>query len=173
MKMIFQKLLCFTRQEKGAALAELAIMVPFLILMVAAISEFGRYFQTYTSLAKSTRAAARYLSNHPFADNQDKARNLAVCGRLSCAGANPLAPGLTNANVCIQSTGTPKIERVTVSIRGLRYCLQFPATLRHRSAAQYQLHVQAGYSSEHDDVLRGGIRVRRVHSAYARQQLPR
>lgn len=125
MKTIWQKLLCFTRQEKGAALAELAILVPFLIVMVAAISEFGRYFQTYTTLAKSTRAAARYLSNHPYADNQDKARNLAVCGRLSCAGVNPLAPGLSNANVCIESTGTPKIETVKVTIGGCATAYNF------------------------------------------------
>ena len=127
-KMNLQKLLRFTRQEKGAAVAELAIFVPFLILLVAAISEFGRYFQTYTTLSKSTRAATRYLSNHPFADNQDKARNLAVCGRLSCAGVNPLATGLTNANVCIESTvatGTSKIETVKVSIGGCATAYNF------------------------------------------------
>lgn len=119
--MIPGKLRRFIRHEKGAAMAELAILVPFLILLVAAISEFGRFFQTYTALAKSTRAAARYLSNHPYADNQTQARNLAVCGQLSCVGVPPLAENLSSANVCIQSTlatGTTKIETVTVSIGG-------------------------------------------------------
>jgi Flp pilus assembly protein TadG len=115
---IFMRLRCFIRHEKGAALAELAILLPFLVLMVAAISEFGRYFETYTTLAKSTRAAARYLSNHPFPTSQDEATNLAVCGQLSCAGVSSLAPGLSAANVCIESTGSPKIETVTVSIGG-------------------------------------------------------
>ena len=64
--MISGKLRRFIRHDKGAAMAELAILVPFLILLVAAISEFGRYFQQYTALAKSTRAAARYLSNHTY-----------------------------------------------------------------------------------------------------------
>jgi len=112
------KLRRFIRHEKGAAMAELAILVPFLILLVAAISEFGRFFQTYTTLAKSTRAAARYLSNHPFATSQDEATNLAVCGQLSCAGVNPLAENLSSSNICIESTGSPKIETVTVSIGG-------------------------------------------------------
>ena len=116
--MILGNLRGFICQEKGAALAELAILVPFLILMVAAISEFGCFFQTYTTLAKSTRAAARYLSNHPFATSQDEATNLAVCGQLSCTGVPPLAQNLSSANVCIQSTGSPKIETVTVSIGG-------------------------------------------------------
>jgi len=97
-------------------MAELAIMVPILILLVAAVSEFGRFFQQYTTLAKSTRSAARYLSNHPFPDNQAQARNLVVCGKLTCAGGDELVSGISAANVCIESTGSPKIETVTVSI---------------------------------------------------------
>ena len=115
------KLRRFIRHEKGAALAELAILVPFLILLVAAISEFGRFFQTYTALSKSTRAAARHLSNHTFATSQGEATNLAVCGQLSCAGVPPLAENLSAANICIQSTqasGSTRTETVTVSIGG-------------------------------------------------------
>ena len=114
---IFQRIRRFIKHDdKGAALAELAILVPFLILMVAAVAEFGRFFQKYTTLAKSTRTAARYLSNHPFPENQDETRNLVVCGKLTCAGGDELVPGLSTANVCITSTGVGKIETVTVSI---------------------------------------------------------
>ena len=119
--MISAKLRRFIRHDKGAAMAELAILVPFLILLVAAISEFGRYFQQYTALAKSTRAAARYLSNHTYSTSQDEATNLAVCGQLNCAGVPPLAENLSAANICIESTqatGTTRIETVTVSIGG-------------------------------------------------------
>ena len=114
---IFQKVRRFIKHDdKGAALAELAILVPFLILMVAAVAEFGRFFQKYTTLSKSTRTAARYLSNHPFPENQDEARNLVVCGKLTCAGGDELVPGLSTANVCVSSTGVGKIETVTISI---------------------------------------------------------
>ena len=116
MTFLFQKLRRFIRHERGASLAELAILVPILILLVAAVSEFGRFFQQYTTLAKSTRTAARYLSNHPFPDNQAQARNLVVCGKLTCAGGDELVPGITTANVCIESTGSPRIETVTVSL---------------------------------------------------------
>jgi Flp pilus assembly pilin Flp len=115
MKTLVQKLNRFIRREQGASMAELAIMVPILVLLLAAVSEFGRFFQQYTTLAKSTRAAARYLSNHSFPDNQSQAASLVVCGKLVCAGGDELVPGITTANVCIQSTGTP-IETVTVSI---------------------------------------------------------
>ncbi|HEY5883730.1 MAG TPA: TadE family protein [Pyrinomonadaceae bacterium] len=115
--MIFSKLRCFISHEKGAALAELAILVPFLILMVAAVAEFGRFFQNYTTISKGTRSAARYLSNHKYdVDSQAAARNIVVCGKLTCAGGDALVPGLSTANVCIETTGTPRIETFTVSL---------------------------------------------------------
>lgn len=99
-------------------MAELAILVPLLVVMLGAISEFGRYFQKYTTMAKATRSAARYLSSHPFTDaEKDKARNLVVCGKVTaCASTERLVPGIEVANVCIESTGSPTIETVTVRI---------------------------------------------------------
>jgi len=107
----------FARCERGGTLAELAIMVPFLAIMLAGVTEFGRFFQTYTTLAKSTRSASRYLSNHSFVDaEKNKAKNLVVCGKLTCTGGDELVSGLTTANVCIESTGVVNPETVTVSI---------------------------------------------------------
>jgi len=107
----------FAHCERGGALAELAIMVPFLAIMLAGVTEFGRFFQTYTTLAKATRTASRYLSNHSFVDaEKNKAKNLVVCGKLTCAGGDELVSGLTTANVCIESTGAVNPETVTVSI---------------------------------------------------------
>src|SRR5262250_1642278 len=73
------------RREDGGALAELAILVPFLAVMLAGVCEFGRYFQNYTTLAKATRTASRYLSNHELnATEIGRAQSLMVCGKLSC-----------------------------------------------------------------------------------------
>lgn len=92
----------FARNETGGTIAELAIMVPFLILMIAAVSELGRLFQTYTTLSKSTRAAARYLSNHAYDEKHiNYARKIAVCGKTDCTGVAPVAANLTDANVVI------------------------------------------------------------------------
>jgi Flp pilus assembly protein TadG len=102
--------------ERGAALAELAIMMPFLAVMLAAVCEFGRFFQNYTTLAKATRVSARYLSNHPQTDTEKaKGINLMVCGQLSCSGKSPVVSGFTASNVCVQYVGTPTTT-VTVSI---------------------------------------------------------
>ena len=106
------------RREEGHALAELAILVPFLVVMLAAVSEVGRLFQAYTTLAKATRTASRYLSNHSLDDAEfTRAKNLVACGKLSC-GANDraLVNGLTASNVCIESVGSPKVTTITVRI---------------------------------------------------------
>src|SRR6185503_18948192 len=106
------------RREDGGALAELAILIPFLAVMLAGVCEFGRYFQNYNTVAKATRTASRYLSNHPLtAQEIGKAQSLAVCGKLSCGpGDKPLVTGLSAANVCVESTGSPKVLSVTVRI---------------------------------------------------------
>ncbi len=88
--------------ESGGTIAELAILIPFLIVMVGAVAELGRFFQTYATLSKSTRAAARYLSRVAYdTTNEARAKNIAVCGRLNCTGVNPVAAGLTPTNVSI------------------------------------------------------------------------
>jgi hypothetical protein len=110
------------RREDGGALAELAILIPFLAVMLAGVCEFGRYFQNYTTLAKATRTASRYLSNHERnATEIGRAQNLMVCGKLSCAGGDrKVVAGFSSANVCIERTlesaGSPKVTKVTVRI---------------------------------------------------------
>jgi Flp pilus assembly protein TadG len=116
----------FVRSEKGGALAELAILVPFLVVMLATVTELGRLFQTYTALSKSTRAAARYLSNHAYTDDQIAlAKNVAVCGKTNCTGADPVAPGLSAGNVIVtpefQEGGGGNPLRVTINIQGYNF----------------------------------------------------
>jgi Flp pilus assembly protein TadG len=112
----------FAENETGGTLAELAILIPFLIVMVAAVAELGRYFQTYSTLSKSTRASARYLSRVAYdADTEAKAKNVAVCGKTDCTGVNPAASGLSSTNVAVAvefppgGAGNP--ITVTVSIQ--------------------------------------------------------
>jgi len=118
MRVIDRLLRRFLHREDGGALAELAILVPFLVIMLAAVSEVGRFFQQYSTLAKATRTAARYLSNHKLdATEVGRAQSLVVCGKLACGGSDrSLLPGLTAGNVCIESVGSPKVTSVTVKI---------------------------------------------------------
>jgi Flp pilus assembly protein TadG len=55
----------FCRSERGTQLVELALVLPVLLALFAATAEFGRYFYNYATLAKATRAGARYLATTP------------------------------------------------------------------------------------------------------------
>lgn len=117
----------FARNESGGTIAELAIMVPFLILMIAAVSELGRLFQTYNTLSKSTRAAARYLSNNAYDGTHiANAKNVAVCGKPDCTGVEAAAKDLTVDNIVV----TPEFQEggggnpITVTITVSNYSFQ-------------------------------------------------
>ena len=106
--------------ESGGTIAELAILVPFLILMVGAVAELGRFFQTYATLSKATRASARYLSKVAYDEpNLTSAKMIALCGRTDCTGRNPVVAGLSSGNIELtpdppDGAGNP--TTVTVSI---------------------------------------------------------
>jgi Flp pilus assembly protein TadG len=112
--------------EAGSTLAELAILIPFLIVMVGAVAELGRFFQTYSTLTKATRASARYLSRVNYdMETELRAKNVAVCGKTDCTGQNPFAAGLTPGNVAVSAEFPPGGEgnpiTVTVSITGYSF----------------------------------------------------
>lgn len=48
--------------QRGAAIIELALVLPILLLLAAGIVEFGRTLWYYDALSKASRNAARYLS---------------------------------------------------------------------------------------------------------------
>jgi Flp pilus assembly protein TadG len=113
----------FARSERGTQLVELAIVLPVLILMLGAAAEFGRFFYTYQTLAKATRAGARYLTTESAAGSNDpQAENLVVYGDPAGDGS-PVVEGLTTGQVRITRTGGTSAfpERVTVKIVGYTY----------------------------------------------------
>ena len=112
--------------ETGGTLAELAILLPFLIVMVGAVAELGRYFQAYSTLSKSTRASARYLSRVAFDEQSEtRAKNVAVCGKIDCTGVNPVVAGLTPTNINVVTEFAPggagNPITVTVSIQNYTF----------------------------------------------------
>jgi Flp pilus assembly protein TadG len=94
-----RKISSFKRDERGLQLVELAIVLPVLVLLFAAAAEFGRYFYEYTTLAKGTRVAVRYLATTITTGDCDAAaKNLVVYGNFAGTG-NPIVTGLAPSNV--------------------------------------------------------------------------
>lgn len=54
---------CIRQKQHGSVIVEFALVIIPLLLIVAGIIEFGRSFWYYDALVKSTRDAARYVSN--------------------------------------------------------------------------------------------------------------
>ena len=106
--------------ESGTQLAELAIVLPILLVLFGATAEFGRFFYTYNTLTKSTRAGARYLTASNQASDDD-AKRLVVNGTLD-DGVSPLLSGLSTGNVNITREGPSCCpQTVTVEISGYQY----------------------------------------------------
>ena len=117
------RLLGFAREERGAQLAELAIVLPIFLMMFGAAAEFGRYFYEYTTLDKGVRAGSRYLITAAVNGTEDaKARNIVVYGNPAGTGT-PIVKGLTPANVVITRTGGVAVlpETIKVQITGYKY----------------------------------------------------
>ncbi len=99
--MLLRKTTLFRRDDRGLQLVELAIVLPILIVLFAAVAEFGRYFQAYTTLAKGSRVAARYLATASATGADDlSAKRLVVYGNFAGTGS-PIVEGLTVNNVDI------------------------------------------------------------------------
>ncbi len=113
----------FVAAERGTQLVELAIVLPLLLIMFGATAEFGRFFYTYHTLAKGTRAAARFLTTAPISTESDaKAQNLVVYGNTAGTG-EAIISGLIPENVLITREGGSSVmpERVRVSVSGYTY----------------------------------------------------
>lgn len=58
------------RRRQGQTLAEFAITLPTLLILVFGVIEFGRVFQAWVSLQNAARTAARYASTGQYFEDQ-------------------------------------------------------------------------------------------------------
>jgi Flp pilus assembly protein TadG len=59
------------RRERGQSLVEAAVLLPILLLLVAAVVDFGRAFDTYIVLTNAAREGARFGSlAHPLTETE-------------------------------------------------------------------------------------------------------
>lgn len=116
----------FIRRENGTQMIEFALILPTLILLFAGTVELGRMFYQYTTLAKATRAGARYLSTQPnVATSTDAAKRVVLCGNPNVCGdpSNPaIVTGLNASKIVV----TPPVagaqpKYVTVEIVDFNY----------------------------------------------------
>lgn len=114
------------RNERGVQLAEAALVLPVLLILLAATAEFGRYFYVYSTLSRATRTAVRHISSREYTTTkQTEAKRLALCGNVTtdCASGTEILSGLTMSHFVITPNGgsTNLPATVTVEVSGYNY----------------------------------------------------
>ena len=120
-----QRVLRFSLNDGGGALVEIAIVLPILLVLLASVGEFARFFHDYSTLAKAVRTGARYLSARPNASGEiTSTKNMVVCGKTAACVANEaVVGGLTTSNVDVTTQGgiASAPEKITVTITGYSF----------------------------------------------------
>ena len=111
-------------RQRGLALVETAITLPFLLFVMLAASEFTNAFVTQTTLTKAVRAGARYVAEEAIDGSltvnlttalQNETKRMVVYGdRSSPVTGAPLVNGFTTGNVTVTALAGNNI-RVTVN----------------------------------------------------------
>jgi len=105
------------RRERGQSLVETAVVLPILLLLVAAIVDFGRAFDAYIILTNAAREGARFGSTNPEL-SEAGVQNLVVANVLGSGTNITHMTGFTTANVTVegQAEGS-EVVKVTVTYR--------------------------------------------------------
>lgn len=127
---------CFTRNsatgQRGAVLAEMALVTPILLVLLLATADLTRAFIEHNTLTKAARNGVRHVAAQAFRGTtgvvsvdailSSETKNLVVYGSISPGmGAQSVLPGLAPADVTVtQIVGTNYVEvSVTHSLGGL------------------------------------------------------
>ncbi len=141
------------RQQRGAVLVELSLVLPILLILTLATVEFAQAMAAYKVVVLQVRLATRYLSAKAPGTGQAEARCLLTHGVATPGGnctGTALMPGLvaTGFTVTVSDalsaptthraqrtssdstvTSATTINLVTVTASGFRYHLNFAAFL--------------------------------------------
>lgn len=105
--------------QRGAVLAEMALVTPILLLMMLATAEVTRAFVDHNTLTKAVRNGARYVAANAYqgttgvvfvgAALRAETQNLIVYGNIAGTGA-PVLPGLTPADITVTDVGANNVQ---------------------------------------------------------------
>lgn len=126
--------------QKGIASIEIAVVLPFLIIVLLAGVDLARTMFQYNELVKNVRDAAKYVASNTRPMNCSsttdpaviayksvitEAKNLAVCGSITSCNAGNVS-GLSTSKVQVQylKDGTLTMVKVSINNMSLSYITQ-------------------------------------------------
>jgi Flp pilus assembly protein TadG len=103
------------RSERGAALLEMAMTLPLLLLVCVGILEFGRAYQTWQVLTNAAREGARIAVLPGVTDSavQTRVQTYLTAGQIPNAASASVA--IDRAQTVSIGTGTASASQVTVT----------------------------------------------------------
>ena len=144
------------RGERGATVAEFAVVALVFFMIIIGIIEFGRLLYTHNALTDATRRGARYAATHKGLSEADKlavAKHVVYGSHLDTDGnptSGPLINGLTTDMVTVTFVGIDtdgdgdldtnfgsNLGSTTVSIEGYQFDLAIPLLNRRLSMPNY------------------------------------
>jgi Flp pilus assembly protein TadG len=103
------------RRERGQSLVETAVVLPILLLLVAAVVDFGRAFDAYIVLTNAAREGARFGSVKPTL-SEGEVKQIVVDDVLGSGTNITHMGGFTADNVTVEGqTATSEVVKVTVT----------------------------------------------------------
>lgn len=103
------------RAEHGAALAEFAVVVPIMLMMLLVVYDFGRGFMDYVSVSNGARDGARVGATIDHSTEQSLCEvNEAAVRSAARSGAEPL--GIPDTAAAIPVVYDPVSGRCTVTV---------------------------------------------------------
>jgi Flp pilus assembly protein TadG len=114
-----------SRSQRGVAAVEMGLMTLILVVAAGGAVELGRAIFLYDTLAKSARAAARFLATSDISTTAletaaiNGAKNIALCGQPASCGTVTVVPDLIAANIQARtSTSTAELADVSAGVSG-------------------------------------------------------
>ncbi|MGE7965721.1 TadE/TadG family type IV pilus assembly protein [Pseudomonas sp. NPDC089918] len=111
------------QSQQGVAMVEFTLVLPFLLLLLLTLGEFGRMLYQYNVLLQASRDADRFVASQAWNSTlgavalsdalKAQTRNVAVYGVPANTGT-AVVSGLTTANVDVVTVGTDHV-RVTIT----------------------------------------------------------
>lgn len=103
------------RDERGAALIELAAVIPVIMLLGLGVLEFANYLFNYQLIQNGVRDAARFAASLPYdsantGKNDAKIKNLAVTGLPSGGTARVSWWSTSNVTVSWSTVANPTLS---------------------------------------------------------------
>ena len=103
-----------SRTEDGAAVVEMAMVLPLLLLLVLGMIEFGFLFARFNEVRHGVREGARYAAvSNPDLDGSGTAGDIGDVVKATCEAIN--LPGAT-ITVSMTATGSQRLDNGTITV---------------------------------------------------------